>query len=265
MSHLLHYETLSNIRDLGGTKTVEGLVIRNGKLIRSNHLYQISDHDISELSKLVDTVVDFRSDKERNEKPDTTITGVTYIANPIFDDIARGITRDEEADQLSIMDYIDDPIGAKEQMCKMYSSFVINETARSRFSKFIHLLMEPHEKAVLWHCTAGKDRAGTGAAIIEGILRVSREETMKDYLSTNRYIHDEVESIRDLINHEFHPEVPVSDEVMNCLFGALPEYLESFYQAVNDTYGSFDQFVSDGLQVSKSEIELLKHRYLKQD
>ncbi|MCR4657452.1 MAG: tyrosine-protein phosphatase [Lachnospiraceae bacterium] len=49
----------------------------------------------------------------------------------------------------------------------MYHASAESDFAASQYARFIRLLMEPRENAVVWHCTAGKDRVGIGAAIIQ--------------------------------------------------------------------------------------------------
>ena len=65
-------------------------------------------------------------------------------------------------------------------MRSMYRKFV-GDYCVSRYSRFVQILLEDHDKAVLWHCSAGKDRAGVGAVIIEEILGVPRETIISDY------------------------------------------------------------------------------------
>ena len=60
----------------------------------------------------------------------------------------------------------------------MYARFVNDDFSLSQYRRFIGLLSEPREKAILWHCTAGKDRTGTGAMFIQELLGVGREDIM---------------------------------------------------------------------------------------
>ncbi len=43
------------------------------------------------------------------------------------------------------------------------------------------------ERAVLWHCTGGKDRTGLAAMLILSALGVDEETVVKDYLLTNEF------------------------------------------------------------------------------
>lgn len=68
----IRIEKQKNIRDLGDTVTLDGRVIRRNKLIRSGRLSELSDADIMYLLGIcrVRTVVDLRSAKESDERPD---------------------------------------------------------------------------------------------------------------------------------------------------------------------------------------------------
>ena len=61
MSVLIKFEKLSNARDLGGMRTADGRRIKQGRLIRSEQLMNLSPNDKVKLEGLLDTVVDFRN------------------------------------------------------------------------------------------------------------------------------------------------------------------------------------------------------------
>ena len=53
-----------------------------------------------------------------------------------------------------------------------------------------------------------------------------------------------------------------ADESLRYLLGAQEEYINSFYSAVEETYGSVDRLIRDGLKLTEEEISSLKSRYL---
>ena len=80
---------IQNMRDLGGTKTRDGHVIRRGMLIRSAHLFRAEERDLAGIS----AVIDLRTPGERKEAPDQTC-GRTYLPMPIFEDMQAGISHE---------------------------------------------------------------------------------------------------------------------------------------------------------------------------
>lgn len=262
MSTLLIYDKLHNIRDLGGERTQDGRQIVTGKLIRCGHLAELTEEDQTKLTELVDTIVDLRSDGERSEKPDLKIDGTAYHHIPIVDSLTAGITREEEADQNVFSRLLLKPKEAKEYMCAMYRTFARNDQAISQYSKLLRLLMEPHERAVLWHCTAGKDRAGIGAAILEEILGVPREDVIADYLTTNTYLQADIAFLTEFVKKQAGTDSGLADESLRYLFGAEQEYIEAFYEALYDRYGTWENFVQNGLQIAENDQERLRQLYL---
>ena len=95
MSRQIEFEKLPNTRDLGGMITADGRKIKPGKLIRSGHLVEASETDQEKLAELVDTVVDFRTDTEYEERPEPRIKGTRYCHLPILEEAKAGVTRDE--------------------------------------------------------------------------------------------------------------------------------------------------------------------------
>jgi protein-tyrosine phosphatase len=49
------------------------------------------------------------------------------------------------------------------------------------------LLAEPDSLPAVFHCFAGKDRTGVVAAVVLGLLGVSQEDIVQDYVLTNNY------------------------------------------------------------------------------
>ena len=262
MSRLLYLENLHNTRDLGGMETTDGRRIRSGKLIRSGHLYGSSTGDLSALGHLIDTVVDFRTPQEKEEKPDPAVSGVKFWHIPIFDSLKAGVTREEESDAQVIRMMMGDHRRAKAYMCGIYTDFVSVPFEVSQYEKFVRLLLEPHEKAVLWHCTAGKDRAGFASVIVEELLGVDRAAIRADYLQSNECL---AEDIRELIGMFYAmegEENPEAELALRYLFGAREEFRDAVYAEIEKRYGGFDGFISDGLHISPDEREALKQMYL---
>ena len=114
----------------------------------------------------------------------------------------------------------------------------------------------------MWHCTAGKDRAGFASVIIEEILGVDRELIIEDYLKTNEYLEADIESLMVMMHSISGINTPEADRSLRYLFGASAEYLEALYNKIYDIYGGFEDFVINGLHISVEEQELLKKKYL---
>lgn len=49
---------------------------------------------------------------------------------------------------------------AQQMMKSLYASFITDPVVRKRIREILQLLLATPEGATLWHCSAGKDRAG---------------------------------------------------------------------------------------------------------
>ena len=165
-SKLLVFEKLHNIRDLGGMAAADGRCIVSGRLVRCGNLSELSLKDRAAFTLLADTVIDFRTDEERIEKPDIELPGVRYHNIPILESLTAGITREKAADQSVFAKFGSEPAKARQYMCDMYHAFAKSDFAAAGYAQFIRLLMEPRKKAAVWHCTAGKDRVGIGGKTV---------------------------------------------------------------------------------------------------
>jgi len=261
MSQLVIFDQLRNTRDLGGMKAINGRRIIQGKLYRSGHLNSLSGSDQDKLARIAPIIVDFRTDAERKEQPDQEIPGTENIHIPIVDNLTAGISREQGSLMEMFRRFILSPEDAKQYMCEMYCAFVSDKSVRN-YAVFADLLLNVQNKAVLWHCTAGKDRAGIASVIVEEILGIPREAIISDYLKTNEYIEQDNRILSSYIIKQCGTDDPKADESLRYLFGAEREYIETYYQAVNEKYGSMDGFIRDGLCITPEGLERMKEKYL---
>ena len=257
----IDFEKLNNARDLGGMPAADGRKIKLHKLIRSGHLVGMTEPDMNILSGMVGHIVDFRTETETREKPDPEIPGIEYHRMPIFDELTAGITREESADA-SLKKLIFDPKGARQYMINTYLGFVTGKKAIQEYAKFFDLLSIPHEKAVLWHCTAGKDRAGFAAVLVQKILGVNDADIMEDYLYTNECLETETAMLTEMIAKQAGKDTPEMREAIGYLFGAKEEYLMALYKKAEEIYGGLDGYIETGLGMDGMKREQLRDIYL---
>ena len=262
MDRNITFENLRNFRDLGGLVGADGRKIRPGKLFRGGNLYGASEGDLQKLSGMLELVVDFRTDGEVSEKPDPKIPGVRYWHLLVLQTLTEGVTREKEADAHSFMKFMADPEGAFRYMEKTYEHIPKSPFALSQQKLLLEELMRPHERGILWHCTAGKDRTGGFSVIIEEILGVSREDMFEDYLLTNE---GNREVVSGLLSHFLsRPGVDPekSEPALRAMFEAKKEYIEAFFRETERLYGSMENFLREGLGVDREMKEKLRELYL---
>ena len=121
------------------------------------------------------TVIDLRTDQERQERPDRA-EGLEYLPLPVIEDLQAGITHEQRAAMAEFPD-----------MALLYRMMMEREGSRAGFRRVLHTIFtyDYSAGAVLWHCTEGKDRCGMTAALVLEALGVGREDILADYLLTN--------------------------------------------------------------------------------
>ena len=265
LSQIIEFEQLNNTRDLGGMITKDGRVVKSGKLIRSGQLFFASEKDREKLSGMVETIVDFRTDQELYEKPDPLFPDVDFHHITILSSWMTGITWEEKSD-ISEAELFDKlrrtPELCLQYMQAIYGGFVANDYYVAQYRKFVKLLLKERSKALLWHCTAGKDRAGFASVIVEELLGIDREQIIADYLLTAVYLKEEIGGIVAKLKKEYADVEEVVEKSMQYLFGAERAYIEATYRKADEMYGGFETFLKDGLKITKEERYKLQKMYL---
>ena len=108
------------------------------------------------------------------------------------------------------------------------------------------------------HCAAGKDRTGTLCALIQGVLGVSREDIMADYMLTLEAV--DVESIitpaAAMFSKRYGREI--DPEALWPMFGVAPEFLESSL----DGMGDIETYAKEKLGIKDTELDSIRQQYL---
>ena len=248
---LLPMDGAHNTRELGGYKTTDGKSIKWGMLYRSDKLSDISDTDQAYLQDLgIKKIIDFRSKEEKEEDPDIIPIGIDYIEMPISVD---GAMRSKIEAVLKGETNKD----VKSFLIDANKEFVSNYT--DVYEDFLRNLIDDDGPA-LFHCTAGKDRAGFAAAITLIALGVSKEDVINDYMKTNQFTKERIEEIIGQI--ELMTLYQTDAEILRPLLGVEREYIETAFQTAEEKYGSLENFIRDGLNISDEDIQKLRNKFI---
>ena len=126
---------------------------------------------------------------------------------------------------------------------------------RAAFARTLHLIADPGHDPLLFHCTAGKDRTGWMAAIVLTALDVPREQVLADYLATNDYVWP---SYRAWLTRAAESGQVRDPAAMRELLYQDPSYIGEAFAAVESGYGTFDRFLTDGLDFGPAQVERLR-------
>ncbi|MEU4165644.1 tyrosine-protein phosphatase [Streptomyces sp. NPDC026665] len=248
-----------NFRDVGGLPTADGRRVRFGHLFRSGHLAHATEEDAAFLSSLgLHTIFDFRNAADQKlEGPDVELPGVRNVNLPLSDPADGSefwkMVRDGDIDQLRGL--LGDGKAAN-RMINSYRTIIRERTAEH--SQVLHALADDSVPALM-HCAAGKDRAGLSIAVTLLALGVEREAIVTDYLESNathrRYkVHRNGSSAG-----AYSPEVM---ELLSPLFDARAEYLTAAFETIEETWGSVEAYLEQGLGLTPELRERLRARLL---
>ncbi|MBC1521789.1 tyrosine-protein phosphatase [Listeria aquatica] len=245
-----------NVRDLGGYKTTDGKRIKSHRLIRSAELYKLTGEDIRKLKGTyrLHQIVDFRTNSELKEKPDPPIQGVRYTHDSIMKDNGASTSMADLTASLSKMN------NPETFLIQANQSFVTDEHARQAYKEFFNILLKNDKGAVLWHCTAGKDRAGFGTALVLSALGVPEKTIMKDYLLSNKYRAAENKAAIEEISKQ--TDDPKVINGMKAIMDVRENYLNAAFTEINEQYGSMERFLKNGLGLTNADLIKLKSKYL---
>ena len=135
--------------------------------------------------------------------------------------------------------------------------FVTNYTGV--YENFLRGLID-EDAPTLFHCTAGKDRAGFAAAITLIALGVSKADVINDYMKTNAFTQERIEEILGQIKLMSLYQADV--EILRPLLGVEKIYIETAFKTAEEKYGSLENFIRVGLNISDADIKKLRNKFL---
>lgn len=200
-----------NVRDLGGYAIDTHHMSQWHMLYRSDNLHQLDAHDWNYLNELnIKWIIDLRSVAETmSASYDCEAHGIQRVCIPFMKevDVVDPSTLHEKSkeDFLSSMklDYV-------EMLHSVPESVVLAMEVIANAVK--------HHEAVLFHCSAGKDRTGILAALLLDLCGVSEFDILADYQVSNTY--------NTLGINQMIPEAHRDNPVMKGLFASTPDMMQ---------------------------------------
>lgn len=253
--------SIHNARQLGGY-VIGNKQIKQNLLLRTASLATLSGEDSVVLADKynVQRIYDFRGQKEAMSAPDVIPGDASHLSLAIsFAGTENASSAKSEGKDMLMMlvENADNP--AIQDMCEnMYDQIFFDEVSNDAYRRlFADLVtLDPENGAVIWHCTQGKDRAGSASAMILAALGADRELIMEDYKLSKVYF------------DPFIQHIPVQNEtqrnVLSTLISANPVLFEKTLDKVDATYGSFRNYLTERLGVTPEMMETLREKYLEE-
>jgi protein-tyrosine phosphatase len=243
-----------NFRDLGGYPTSDGRRVKWGKVYRSGSMAGLTEADYAYLSDLgVKVVCDLRTTEERRHEPNKWVAAqnIAYW------------TRDYSMSSGELGKLFSGgrmtPAQMKAAMTETYRTLPFEQAPayREMFKR-----LAAGEVPLAFNCSAGKDRAGTGAALILTALGVPRETVVADYALSDKVVDFRKAFARDAEGAEPSPFAKLPPEVVAPLLASDPDYIRAMFAAIERRHGSVDHYLQKELGVTTAELEAIRTRLL---
>lgn len=237
-----------NFRDIGGYTTWDGKHVKWGKIYRAAALNKLTATDFASLHKIsLAIIADFRGPYEVKAAPDLVPEGINRISLPAGSEnigdsnYMKNMTRLQNRDSFLIAFYSD--LGP----------------FKDRYMPVFEALFNlPKDSALVFHCSAGKDRTGIAAALVLSALGVQEETIMQDYLATNYYRRKENERAIPFMIKMYG----LSESTAKNMMAAREEYLQATFTSIKAQYGSVNNYLEKEFGLTAQKTKALRALYL---
>lgn len=237
-----------NFRDLGGYQNSHQQTVKWNKIYRADALDNLSHHDLQKLAALNVTVdCDLRSGYEQAMAPDHITSNIKYLDCHVYPDQGD---RDEEIK-------LTHPLPESNSLGVIYQHVILNIHSLEMFKRVMQELLHlPSDQALVFHCSAGKDRTGMVSALILSLLGVDEETIIRDYLLTN-----------GLYDFAASRQLPSDNDMgkmvakMNLTKGDGP-VMKAFLDTINAEWGSAEALAKERFGFSDADVKKFRAMYL---
>jgi protein-tyrosine phosphatase len=231
----------TNFRDLGGYRNSTGATVRWGRIFRSDALI-IPEEGYERFGALgIRTIFDLRSTMEVDSTPDQLPPG-DYDARhlPLVG---------EDAIRPDIMGVLD----GEEFLSTLYAHIL--ERSPQVFGTVIKAMADESNLPLVFHCAAGKDRAGLMAAVVLLALGVDEETILDDYELTSQYRTSE--QITSAAERMKEASLVAAEAVAGLL--RTPRWtMEKSLSFLKENYGSVEEYLTGPAGVTRVELGRLR-------
>lgn len=255
MPEVLDISGAVNLRDFGGYTTAAGERVKSNVLYRSGMMTSLDEQGRRDFLDLgISVICDLRHHSERDREPTPFPAELPrQVLIPL--DPGRHFTRAEAQPKQF------QPMGSEQERVAFMTGINI-DLARDHsqdYRRMFDELLDPKLDAFLVHCSAGKDRTGFAVGIILRLLGVEQETVMQDYLLTNAAMNFETFNLPRL-RERYGDHITLEDA--RGISGVREAYLSAAFNELDRVWGSFENYLVEGVGLSDTQQAQLKQRYL---
>ena len=248
------FTTIHNLRDYGCYRSTDGRQLRSGVLFRSGQLSDAGADELAGVDALsLQAMIDLRGDRERHEHPFVVPPSASYR-------LLHAQGGMEDAPHLSgRFAHMQDVAEVRAAMTTFYAQMPFIPECQAAFRVYLEALAH-NQGPSLVHCFAGKDRTGFAVALLHSLLGVHADDRMADYLKTNETGEARVEA--GLAAMRYKHGMNINETAFREVMMVRPEYLESAFQALDETVGGARHYVLDILKLPDTAINSIRQHHL---
>lgn len=253
----IRLEGASNFRDIGGYIGMDGRRVRHGRLFRSDTLSRLTERDLDAMATLgVRLVCDLRSASERTLHPSRW----SERERPEF--LHLDVNADLRASNQTMLEILRaDPTGHGAEAMMLESYRAIPIALQRHLGDLFQRIDSGNGVPLIFHCSAGKDRTGVLSAVLLLALGVSREDVIKDYLLTRRFVNvaDVKATVTEITAHLLGSTPP--PDVVSAIAAVREAYLDRALCSIEESHGSVIGYL-DSCGVDGGLLDRVRERLL---
>lgn len=243
-SGLINIKKVSNFRDMGTIVNKQGRFVSRGKFYRSGALNKLRKSSFAAFKDLgINTVIDLRTDKEIQIKPDHLPREIAYYNYQGYSDSQDMFTKTRK----DVLKGRITPQMADSLVTEFYGLYLTQNP--SEIKRIISTILDNPEP-VLFHCSAGKDRTGMIAALVLSILQVDREIIFQEYLLSNNFREKQVAQRMKQAKAGKVIFPNINYQVVETFSWVKPIFLQAMFDSIEQKYGSVDNYIENELKIT---------------
>jgi protein-tyrosine phosphatase len=126
---------------------------------------------------------------------------------------------------------------------------------REPYGQFLRALAKPDSLPALFHCSAGKDRAGWAGSVVLLTLGVPEDQVIEQYLLSNR-------AVEQILAQYQGQGGEVWTDLLRPVIEVRAEYIEASLAAVREDWGDFEGYLERGLGISEEQRDAIRKHLL---
>jgi protein-tyrosine phosphatase len=225
-SRHIKFENILNFRDIGGYRTRDGRAVAWRRIFRSGDPRRMTVNDVKKIKEKlgIAAVLDLRSPTEFEQRWEVDLLqeiGARYYNIPYRPGDASYYQKEMEM------------YTTCSNMGEVYLSRTRNKAFGKRVVESLEIIAVEDNHPLVFHCGAGKDRAGILAAFLLSALGVAENDIIKDYALTA----PSMKEIRKRVNND--PSAPEDiKKLPDFAWEAAPESMALFLSTLKSECGS---------------------------